>query len=112
MRPSGTTRPFTCLAALVLALAAGSPTLRAADDPSVARGVQFLKSQAAGLGYGEMALATLGLLKADVPTSDPVVSACLSQIRQRFSSAGFDPQEDGGKDVYVAAVVALVLANL
>jgi len=106
----GTTRLAPGLATIVLIL--GSPGLRAENEPAVARGVQYLRGHAEGMEYGEMALAALGMLKADVPAGDPTVTACITKIRQRFTSDGFRSEEAGGKDIYVAAVVAMVLANL
>src|SRR5690242_16577804 len=106
MSPVRITRLAAGLAAIVLTL--GSPSLRAATEPAVARGVQSLRSQVEGLGFGEMALATLGMLKAEVPDGDPTVAACLAKIRQRFTSEGYQPEEESGRDIYGAAVVAMV----
>jgi hypothetical protein len=86
--------------------------LRAATDPAVARGVGYLKANAAAQPPGEMALAVLALLKADLPASDPTIAECLGKLQARFSSAGYQPDRSGGADVYEAAVVALALANL
>jgi hypothetical protein len=96
----------------MLLLAGGGHPLQAALDPAVARGVQYLKSRAVDLQAGEMGLAVLGLLKADVPATDPTVTACLDKLRLRFSSEGYNPERSGGPDVYEAAVVAMALANL
>jgi hypothetical protein len=59
-----------------------------------------------------MGLAVLAMLKADVPATDPTVTACLAKLRQRFASEGYQPERSGGPDVYEAAVVAMALANL
>jgi hypothetical protein len=86
--------------------------LAAAPEPAVARGIAYLRSHAAGLQAGEMGLAVLAMLKADVPASDPTVTACVAKLRERFSSEGYQAQRSGGPDIYEAAVVAMALANL
>jgi hypothetical protein len=108
------TRHTTFLAAMIgmNLLPGGGAALRAAPEPAVARGVQFLGSRAVNLQIGEMALAVLAMLKADVPATDPALAACLAKIRPRFSSAGYRPERSGGPDIYEAAVVAMALANL
>ena len=85
---------------------------RADNDPAVLRGVQFLRGKAGGSQVGETALIALALLKADVPPTDPTVSACIQKLRSRFVSNGYNPERGGGQDVYEAAVVALALSNL
>jgi prenyltransferase beta subunit len=99
--------------ALALFLAAASAPAQAAApaDPTVARGIAYLKG--AGVrGTGESALAALAMLKADVPHTDPALAALLDHIHKRFGSEGYQPELQGGPDVYEAAVVAMVLANL
>jgi hypothetical protein len=90
----------------------GTLTLRAANEPAVARGVQFLKSRAVDLPPGEMGLAVLAMLKADLPATDKTIVACLAKLRQRFTSEGYRADRSGGADIYEAAVVAMALANL
>jgi hypothetical protein len=106
----GRTRLAPAWAAVVLIVV--SPGLRADNDPAVDRGLRFLKGHAAGLSTGEMALAALAMIKADVHPSDPTLAACLAGIRKRFDSSGYDADREGGADIYEAAVVAMVLANL
>ena len=94
-----------------LGLFASAPA-RAANDPAVERGVQFLKSHAPGAKVGEAALGALAMLKAEVPPGDPAISACLAKVRARFTSGGYSAEQTGGHDIYEAAVVTLALANL
>jgi hypothetical protein len=96
----------------VFLLPCGGRALRAAPEPAVARGVQFLRGRAVDLPTGEMGLAVLAMLKAEVPATDPTVAACLAKLRLRFKSEGYQPERSGGPDVYEAAVVAMAMANL
>ena len=57
-------------------------------------------------------MIALALIKADVPKTDPVLGSCVAKILKRFTSSGYDPERKGGHDVYEAAVVAMVLANM
>jgi len=91
---------------------AGGRGLLAANEPAVTRGVQFLKSRAENLQPGEMGLAVLAMLKADVPATDKTIVTCLAKLRQRFTSEGYHAERSGGADIYEAAVVAMALANL
>src|SRR5437763_16284699 len=91
--------------AVILGLV-GASDLRAAEDPAVNRGVQFLRGALAGAQFGESALMTLALIKSGVPLSDPAIVAGLNRIRARFSSSGYQPERQGGTDVYEAAVVS------
>lgn len=111
---SGPTRVALALGVIVWTLLFGSGTLslRAANDPAVARGVQYLRSRAVDLPPGEMGLAVLALLKSDLPATDPTIVACLDKLRLRFSSDGYHAERSGGPDIYEAAVVAMALANL
>lgn len=102
--------PIVALVGALLGPAAGA---RGDNDPAVARGVQFLRSRIATEHQtGELALAALALLKAEVPPGDPAVASAVQRIRARFASGGYVPERRGGPDVYEAAVVALALANL
>jgi len=76
------------------------------------RGLQFLRESAGSRSTGEVALAALALLKGEVPPGDPALAGLLAQIHKRFDSEGYHPDQQGGVDVYEAAVVAMVLANL
>jgi hypothetical protein len=89
----GTTRLVPGLATIALILV--SPTLRAENEPTVARGVQYLRGHAEGLEYGEMALAALGMLKADVPPGGPdnsLVRAAPSQEGHRPPRRNLGPR--------------------
>jgi HEAT repeats len=116
-------RMLSGLTVALFAVLAASATARADNDPAVARGVVFLKRQLSGqqnqqIGgtqnqqIGETALATLAMLKAEVPASDPVIVASVERLRARFGTTGYQSERRGGHDVYEAAVVALALANL
>jgi hypothetical protein len=100
---------------LLLSLLVGlcAPVAAQADDnPSVQRGIQFLRSHCRTAQIGETALAALAMIKADVPKTDPDLAACIAKIRMHIVSATYDPQLRGGHDVYEAAVVAMALSNL
>jgi hypothetical protein len=99
--------------AIVLILGSGGTRLPAANqEPAVERGLQYLRGHAGGNGVGEVALAALALLKGEVPPSQPVLAELLAKVHQRFNSEGYQPELHGGADVYEAAVVSMVLANL
>lgn len=98
-----------CLPALAIGSGAGSA--RAQQEQAVLSGVEYLRRSVTGKGTGETAMIALGLLKAEVPTSDPALAACLEKIRSRFTSGGYSP-ERSGIDVYEAGAVALALSNL
>ncbi|AMV39287.1 HEAT repeat domain-containing protein [Planctomyces sp. SH-PL62] len=95
-----------------LALIATATARAQQQEQAVLAGAQYLRNAYAGKQVGETAMIALGLLKADVPASDPAVVACLAKIRTRFVSGGYNPERMSGYDVYEAAVVALALANL
>ncbi len=82
------------------------------QDPAVIAGVQYLRNVHSGKQVGETAMIALGLIKAEVPPTDPALSACLNKIRSRFVSGGYKPDRSAGYDIYEAGVVALALANL
>jgi len=99
-----------CLLALPLGTP-GAGSARAQQEPAVLAGVDYLRRAGSRRAVGETAMIALGLLKAEVPTSDPTLAACLEKIRGRFTSGGYSP-ENSGIDVYEAAAVALALSNL
>jgi hypothetical protein len=99
------------VAAVGLACAlAGSA--RAQQDQAVLSGIQYLRGRAAHLQVGETAMIALALVKAGTPASDPVLSQCMTKILKRFTSSGYEPERSGGHDIYEAAVMAMLLANL
>jgi hypothetical protein len=89
-----------------------SGAARADTDPSVQRGVQFLRGKVAAGQIGETALAVLAMLKAEVPPGDPAITAGVNRMRTRFASGGYAPEQRGGHDIYEAACVALAFSNL
>ena len=82
------------------------------QEPAVVSGVQFLKSHYASQQAGESALIALALLKADVPSGDPAVAACVVRFRSRFTSSSYEPERTNGTGIYEAAAAAMALANL
>ena len=84
----------------------------AQQEPAVLSGVQYLKGHHNGRMVGEMAMIALGLLKAEVPHSDPALQACVSAIRARFDGSAYQPQMPSGQATYEAAVSIMALANL
>ena len=112
-------RMSTILATLALALVRQAPpaapvqpvAAAGAQEPAVAAGVEFLRRNSGGRQVGETAMIALGMLKAEVPESDPALAACLTKIRSRLLSGGYKPERGGGADVYEAAVVAMALSN-
>jgi hypothetical protein len=83
------------------------------EDPSIAKGVAFLRGAAARLAPGEAALAGLALVKAEVPGNDPGLAACLASVFATFpDGVTYTPQRSGGPEIYEAACIALLLSNL
>jgi hypothetical protein len=107
-------RRFWMIALLVSCLSAAYPGRSEAQlDPSVTKGIQFLRTRAnRGQQVGELAMIALAMLKADVPHSDPALAFCIERIRARFDGSVYDAQRKGGHDIYEASVVTMVLASL
>jgi hypothetical protein len=108
-------RCFVVSAAVVLlgSIAVESRAVAAGpEEPYVTRGVAYLKARAPKAGVGECALATLALIKAEVPPNDPAMGACLSRILGAFNGNEFIPGRSGGLEIYEASVVCLVFCNL
>jgi hypothetical protein len=81
--------------------------------PTVNRGVEYLKGKmAARQGTGETALATLAMIKAEVPANDPAMVAALRVIDGRFSGSAYSPDRRGGPEIYEAGCLIMALANL
>ena len=59
------------VAAVAFASLAGSSRVRAAVDPAIERGVQFLRPRAGGQQVGEAALIALALIKAEATAERP-----------------------------------------
>jgi len=96
----------------MLALLLPWASARGDNDPTVLKGLEFLRSQARGSGLGETALIALALIKAEVPKGDPALAACVARLSTRFGSGGYQPERSAGADIYEAGVVALAFANL
>jgi Prenyltransferase and squalene oxidase repeat len=106
---SGSLVPVLYGAALVLAY---SGSAVAQQEPAVLSGVQYLKSHYGSRPPGEMAMIALGLVKAEVPHSDPALQACVASIRSRFAgSDAYEPQLSNGSGTYEAAAAIMALAN-
>jgi HEAT repeats len=97
---------------LVLLVGAWASEVYAQQEPSVLRGVQFLRGRTAQSKVGETAMIALALIKAEVPPSDPALAGCIQRILTRFSGSLYNPERSGGADIYEAAVVAMALVNL
>src|SRR4051794_28348162 len=100
------------IATVVFASLAGPSGVRAAVDPAIERGVQYLRPRAGGQQVGEAALTALALMKAEATPSDPTVTTCMTKIRERFAGGSYSPQRAGGANIYEAATVAMALANV
>jgi HEAT repeats len=106
------TRFWIRLVGIVVPLLGSSEYARAQQEPAVETGVRFLRARYAGKPAGESAMIALGLLKAEVPHADPAVQACISKIRSRFSSGGYNPEMGDGRGTYEATAVVMALSNL
>ncbi|WP_165219304.1 HEAT repeat domain-containing protein [Aquisphaera insulae] len=112
MSPSPPSR-LIAISVILLILSLAPRVSLAQQEQAVLSGIQYLRGVAPGEGQvGETAMIALALIKADVPKSDPVLMQCLEKIRKRFTGSAYEPQRHGGQDIYEAAVVAMVLANM
>ena len=100
---------WLALGAIVAATAPGAASGQ--QDPSVLAGVQYLRGHYANKQSGESAMIALGLLKAEVPPTDPAVVGCLARCRSRFTESGYIPELTDGRGVYEAAAVTLAMVN-
>jgi hypothetical protein len=101
--------PVLCGAAMVLA---SSGSAVAQQEPAVDKAVTYLRSHSANRQVGETAMIALGLVKAEVPHSDPALEKCIAAIHTRFTgSGGYEPQNSSGPGTYEAAVSIMALAN-
>ncbi|WP_337176545.1 hypothetical protein [Paludisphaera sp.] len=112
-----TTRRFVAFALVCLApLTAAAQAQPAApagvgQEQAVMAAADYLRRIGGGRQVGETAMVALGLLKAEVPESDPTLAGYLDRLRARFVSGGYKPERTSGTDVYEAAAVAMALAN-
>jgi len=84
----------------------------AQQEPAVLNAVTFLKAHSLSRPVGEMAMIALGLIKDEVPHSDPAVQRCVAGIRSRFVGSIYEPQLPKGPATYEAGVSIMALANL
>jgi hypothetical protein len=101
---------WVCLAlGPVVAVLSSRPAF-AQQDPAVLRGVEYLKANHIRAA-GESAMIALGLMKAEVPSSNAAVQACLTKVRGRFSSSDYDPEYRDGHGNYEAAAAIMALST-
>ncbi len=81
-------------------------------NPSIARGITFLRQNTRNVTAGQAALAVLAMNKSDVPDNDPDLQAFLQKVLSRFSDQGFTPEERNEKSLYEAGCVCMALANV
>jgi hypothetical protein len=81
------------------------------QEQAVVSGVQYLRGHYANKPPGESALIALALLKAEVPPTDPAITACLDRCRSRFTSSAYIPQLADGRGVYEAAALVMALVT-
>ena len=105
---------FSIVLLASLGVAASASPVVGQQVAEVNRGVRFLRGQVSGSAsnVGENALAALALIKAEVPATDPALSAFIQSIDTRFAGSEYTPARSGGADIYEAAVVIMALANL
>jgi hypothetical protein len=92
-------------------LMAASGSAVAQQVPAVQKALDYLRNAARGSGVGEVGLATLALIKAEVPLNDPGIVAGIKTIESRFQASSYVPERTSGTDIYAAAVIILALAN-
>lgn len=92
-------------------LAADAGTATAQQEAAVQSGVAYLRNRAGKLQVGETAMIALAMIKAEVPPTDPALSACIAKIRSRFSSSEYSPERGLGQAAYEAGATAMALAN-
>ena len=88
---------------------------RGQENPNaaaIARGVQYLKGSAKGVGPGEAAWWPSALIKSGVTIDDPALYTYVSQALTRFQGTTYVPSRTGGTEAYEAAVIGMALANL
>jgi hypothetical protein len=95
----------------LLAVLCGQPAA-AQQEAAVLAGVQYLRSRASTGGPGEAAMMALGMIKAEVPASDPALAAALAKVYSRFTSSEYAPSRGNGQGPYEAGATAMALAGL
>jgi hypothetical protein len=112
MRRFGRAIVRLCALAGAIALGLEAAPACAQQEPAVVAGVKYLKAHYDRQQAGESAMIALGLLKAEVPASDPAVSGTIARFERCFSTGHFEPERKNGTGVYEAAAGAMALANL
>jgi len=56
-------------------------------------------------------MIALGLMKAEVPHTDPAVQSCLSKVLRQFTENGYTPEMGPGAGTYEAGATAMALAT-
>ena len=82
----------------------------AQQESAVLGGIQYLRRHTT-MGAGESAMIALAMLKAEVPSGDPAVAACLAKVRSRFTSSEYVPERSNGQGAYEAGASAMALAS-
>ncbi len=82
------------------------------ERPAVQKGIQFIKSQVSGMSPGVAGLASLAMIKAEVPANDPALRDCMARFSSTFNGTSYKPAQVGGLDNYEAAVVSMALVNI
>jgi len=102
------------LTLLILANAGSIPAqaLREQADPSIQRGIAFLRQNTRNSATGQSALAVLAMVKSDIPVNDPDLQTFLQRVLSRFSEQGYTPEEHNEKALYEAGCVCMALANV
>jgi len=98
--------------AIAIGLLLIASPVRSQQNPTVNRGIDYLKKSASTLGTGEAALAALAMIKAEVPLTDTGLQDCIRILDARFDGSSYKPERRGGTEVYEAGVVIMALANL
>jgi len=96
------------LGMVVALFSAGSAA--AQQEPAVLKGVDYLRTHA-GADAGHSAMIALGLMKAEVPHSDPAVQGCLNRVRSQFTTSSYSPAMGAGPGTYEAAAAVMALST-
>ncbi|MGO9468378.1 MAG: HEAT repeat domain-containing protein [Isosphaeraceae bacterium] len=102
-------RPVVLVVGFVLSTAC--PAV-AQQERAVLSGIQYLRTHHRSQPTGDSAMVALGMIKAELPANDPDLMACVAKIQARLTTSTYEPEMQGGHDIYEAGVCAMVLANL
>ncbi|WP_169979217.1 HEAT repeat domain-containing protein [Tautonia rosea] len=84
----------------------------AAQNASISRGIEFLRSRGPSVTPGESALAALAMLKAGVPANDPALVQTIQNALSASTTEGYRPARSGGADIYETGIACMMLVNL